>query len=109
MASRSACSKMERTKVAIMGQLSLGTREAKLAIKCVRQRCQEASDRTVAMAALTPPWASEITSSTPARPRATRPRRNSVQLAVSSAVTMSKPTISRWPWWLTAVARRRTH
>ena len=23
---------------------------------------------------------------------------------MSSAVTMSKPTISRWPWWLTAVA-----
>jgi hypothetical protein len=45
-----------------------------------------------------------MTSSTPDRPRATRPRRNSVQLAVSSLVTMSNPTISRRPSQFAAVA-----
>jgi hypothetical protein len=56
------------------------------------------------MAALIPPWASEITSSTPVSPRATSERRKAVQAAVSSVVTMSKPTISRCPSALVAVA-----
>ena len=68
VASRSGCSKIERTKVAIMGQLALGTREARLAMKWVRHRCQDASASTAAMAALIPPWASEMTSSTPGGP-----------------------------------------
>ena len=63
-----------------------------------------ASANTWAMAALIPPWASEMTSSTPEIPRATRERRKAVQAAVSSVVTMSKPTISRYPSALTAVA-----
>jgi hypothetical protein len=75
-----------------------------MAMKCVRHRCQEASDRTWAIAALIPPWASEITSSTPDRPRATRPRRNSVHASVDSAVTIPNPMISRRPSRLTAVA-----
>jgi hypothetical protein len=68
-----------------------------MAMKCVRHLCQMAPARTEAMAALMPPWASEMTSSTPLRPRATNERRNSDQAAVSSVVTMSKPTISRRP------------
>ena len=35
VASRSACSNIERTKVAIIGQLSFGTLDARLAMKCV--------------------------------------------------------------------------
>ena len=87
-----------------MGQLPLATREARLAMKWVRQRCQEASAKTFEMAALMPPWASEITSSTPLSPRATRARKNAVHAAVSSVVAMSRPTISRRPSTLTAVA-----
>ena len=48
------------------------------------QRCQ-AQPRTFAIAAFSPAWASEIASWTPTRPRATRPRRNSVQNASVSA------------------------
>jgi len=81
VASWSGCSKIERAKVAIMGQLA---REARLAMKCVRHRRQDASVSTVAMAGLMPPWASEVTSSTPDRPRATSEPRNSVDAAVSS-------------------------
>ena len=104
VASRSGCSKIERTRVAIMGQDVFGTRDAKFAMKCVRHLCHEASARTAAMAALMPPWASEMTRSTPDSPRATSERRNAVQAAVSSVVTMSKPTISRRPSALVAVA-----
>ncbi len=66
-------------------------------MKWVRQRCHEASPRTAAMAFLMPPWASEMTSSTPHSPRATSERRNAVQAAVSSVVTMSNPTILTAP------------
>ena len=59
---------------------------------------------TAAIAALMPPWASEMTSSTPDRPRATSDRRNPVQAVVDSVVTMSNPTISRRPSTFTAVA-----
>ena len=90
--------------MAIIGHDALGALVARLAMKWVRQRCHEASPRTAAMAALMPPWASEMTSSTPDRPRATSERRNAVHPAVSSVVTMSNPTISRRPSTLTAVA-----
>ena len=63
-----------------------------------------ASAKTAPIAALMPPWASETTSSTPQSPRATSERKNAVQPAVSSVVTMSKPTISRRPSTLVAVA-----
>jgi hypothetical protein len=42
-------------------------------------------------------WASETTSCTPARPRPTRPRRNSRQNASVSAGPTSRPMTSRWP------------
>src|ERR1700736_908297 len=45
-----------------------------LRMKCTRQRCQEAC-RTLATAALSPSWASEITSLTPRRPRRASERR----------------------------------
>ena len=45
-----------------------------------------------------------MTSSTPDSPRFTRLRRNVVQASVSSVVTTSKPTTSRLPSALTAVA-----
>ena len=73
-------------------------------MKWVRQRCQLAPESTWAMAALIPPCASEMTSSTPLSPRATSERRKAVQAAVSSVVVISKPTISRVPSLLTAVA-----
>jgi hypothetical protein len=55
VASRSGYSKIERTRVAIMGHDVFATRDAKLAMKWVLQRCHEASDNTAAMAALMPP------------------------------------------------------
>src|SRR5829696_7768856 len=56
---------------------------------------------TWAIAALRPSWASETTSCTPARPRRTRPRRNSRQNASVSAAPTSRPRTSRWPDWST--------
>ncbi len=50
------------------------------------------------------PVVSETTSFTPARPRATRPRRTAFQPAPSSLVTTSRPSTSRLPWALTALA-----
>ena len=73
-------------------------------MKCVRQRCQEASASTAAMAVLMPPCASEMTSSTPLSPRATRLRKKAVHAAVSSVVTMSNPTTVRRPSAFEAVA-----
>src|SRR5207253_7268167 len=49
-----------------------------LRMKCTRQRCQEACS-TLATAALSPSWASEITSLMPRRPRLASERRNSIQ------------------------------
>jgi hypothetical protein len=103
--SRSGWSKIDRTRVAIIGQVALVDPGGQ-----VRHEVGPAplpglaSESTAAMAALMPPWASEMTSSTPLSPRATRERRKAVQAAVSSVVTMSKPTISRVPSALTAVA-----
>jgi hypothetical protein len=45
-----------------------------------------------------------MTSSTPLSPRATKERKKAVQASVSSVVTTSKPTISRRPSALVAVA-----
>ena len=55
-------------------------------MKCVRQRCQDAPVKTAAMASLRPRCASEVTSWTPANPRATRLRRKESQKAPSSLV-----------------------
>ena len=64
--------------------------------KCTVQRCQ-AQPRTLAIAAFSRAWASEMASWTPTRPRATRPRRNSVQNASVSASPTSIDRISRRP------------
>ncbi len=87
-------------QVAIIGQLALGTREARLAMKWVRQRCQDASAKTAAMAALIPPWASEMTSSTPRAPgppgRRGRPPVSSV---VTTSSRRSRGVPRRWSPW----------
>src|SRR5205807_5438344 len=54
-----------------------------LRMKCTRQRCQEACS-TLATAALSPSWASEITSLMPRRPRLASERRNSIQKVSAS-------------------------
>ena len=105
---------MVRTVVATSASALFGTRVSRFRMKCVLQRtrgcgdtpqgCQEAPPKTVAIAARSPWWASEVTSSTPESPRATRPRRNESQKAPSSLVPMSMPSTSRLPSALTAVA-----
>jgi hypothetical protein len=72
-------------------------------MKCTRQRCQEAC-RTLAPAALSPSWASEITSLTPRRPRLASERRNSVQKVSASEAPIAMPNTSRRPSLLTATA-----
>jgi len=57
-----------------------------------------------AIAATSPGWASEVTKTTPDRPRATRPRKNASHPAPSSLLETSRPRISRWPPALTPVA-----
>src|SRR3989304_4649193 len=59
---------MVRTIVATAGCARFGTRLRRLVMKWVRQRCQEAPAKTVAIASLSPRWASEVTSCTPPRP-----------------------------------------
>ena len=73
-------------------------------MKWVRQRCQHAPGRVAAIASTRPGCASELTSLTPASPRATRPRMNASQAAPSSAVTTSRPSDSRKPSWFTPTA-----
>src|SRR5205814_2349121 len=82
----------------------LGTRVSKLRMKCVRQRCHEAPGSVAAIASTRPGCAPELTSLTPARPRATKPRTNASQAAPSSAVTTSRPSDSRKPSLLTPTA-----
>src|SRR5437870_6775232 len=77
--SASGCSKTERTSVATIACADFGTRVSRLRTKCVRQRCQLAPGNTPAIAFFKPSWASEITSCTPDRPRATSDRKNAVR------------------------------
>ena len=72
----------------------------------MRHRCQDAPGSAEPIAATSPGWASEMTSWTPDRPRATSPRRNANQPAPSSPEATSRPRISRWPSAFTAVAIR---
>ena len=72
-----------RSWVATPGWARLGTRVSRLAMKWVRQRCQLALANTAAMAFFSPWWASEVTSSTPLRPRAVSDRRKASQNAPS--------------------------
>ena len=105
---------MVRTVVATSASALFGTRVSRFRMKCVRQPtrgcgdtpqgCHEAPPKTVAIAALRPWWASEVTSSTPDSPRVTRPRRKASQNAPSSLVSTSMPSTSRFPSALTAVA-----
>src|SRR4029453_15489423 len=82
----------------------LGTRASTFLRKWTRHRCHEAPAMTAAMAALSPVWASEMTSCTPARPRALSERRNAVQNAPSSLSPTSGPSTSRPPSTVTPVA-----
>ena len=95
---------MERTRVATMVWVDLGTRVSRLRRKCTRQRCQEVPGRVAACAALSPKWSSEIASCTLVSPVATWLRRKPSQAAPSSAVKTSTPSTSRRPSCLTVVA-----
>ena len=64
--------------------VALGTLARTLRMKCTRQRCQAAPIITASIAETRPSWASEITSWTPASPRARSERRNANQNAPSS-------------------------
>ena len=68
-----------------------------------RQRCHVACN-TLAMAALMPSWASEITSLTPRKPRRASVRRKSVQKVSASEGPMAMPNTSRRPSALTPTA-----
>ena len=72
-----------------------------------RHRCHEAPGSTEAIAFTRPAWSSLVTSFTPDRPRAARPRRNASQPAPSSELVTSMPRISRYPSALTPVAIRQ--
>ena len=61
------------------------------ASKWTRHLCQPAPANTAPMACLRPVWASEMTSCTPASPRALSERRNAVQKAPSSLSPTSGP------------------
>ena len=73
-------------------------------MKCVLHLCQAAPANTVAMASLSPWWASEIIGSTPLKPRAVSGRGKASQKAPSSLVPTSIPRISRTPSLFAAVA-----
>ena len=81
-----------------------GTWASALRMKCTRQRCQVAPVRVRAMAALSPSWASEMTSLVPFRPRFASVLRNAFQNVSASEGPMCSPTISRRPSVLTATA-----
>jgi hypothetical protein len=74
--SASGWAKIARTIVATKDCALLGTRVSRLRMKCVRQRCHDAPGRVAAIASTKPGCASEVTSRTPPRPRATSERRN---------------------------------
>src|SRR5215208_5471064 len=96
--------KMVRIAAATISAEPLGTRASTLRRKWTRQRCQPAPAMTAPMACLRPVWASEMTSCTPASPRAFRLRRNAVQKAPSSLSPTSSPRTSRPPSVVTPVA-----
>src|SRR6266540_3204517 len=102
--SASGWAKVERTIVATKPCALLGTRVKRLRVKWVRQRCQATPGSVAAIASTRPGCASEVTSLTPARPRATNERRKASQAAPSSLVTTSRPSDSRKPSWLTPTA-----
>ena len=64
----SGWAKMERTKVATMVWVDLGTWVSRLRRKCTRQRGREVPGRVAASAALSPKWSSEISQLHPGQP-----------------------------------------
>jgi hypothetical protein len=70
----------------------------------VRHLCHAAPGRAAAIASTSPRWASEMTSRTPARPRAVNERRNPSQPAPSSSLATSRSSTSRCPSPLTPTA-----
>jgi len=85
----SGWAKTVRTSVATMAWAAFGTRVSKVAHGMVRHRCHAAPVRTAAMAPFSP--RGHLRRQGPPRtvPRATRPRRNAVQPAPSSALMTS--------------------
>ena len=73
-------------------------------MKCTRHRCRAAPRNTDPIAAFSPVCASEMTSCTPASPRAFNERRKAVQNAPSSESPTSNPSTSRRPSAVTPVA-----
>ena len=71
-----------------------GTSAKAFLMKCVRHRCQLVPCSTAAIAALSPSWASEMTSLTPPSPRLTKSRRKSVQKTSAS----DGPMFGDAPW-----------
>ena len=64
----SGWAKMERTKVATMVWVDLGTWVSRLRRKCTRLRGREVPGRVAASAALSPKWSSEISQLHPGQP-----------------------------------------
>jgi hypothetical protein len=96
--------KIVRMAAATISAEPRGTLARALRRKWTRQRCQAAPTMTAPMAALSPVWASEMTSWTPCSPRAFSDRRNAVQKAPSSLSPTSRPRTSRPPSAVTPVA-----
>src|SRR5487761_666398 len=72
--------------------------------KCTVQRCQLAPAKHCASALRSPSWVSELTSSTPCSPRATRERQNSSQNASVSLAPTATPRTHFSPVSLTSIA-----
>jgi hypothetical protein len=96
--------KMVRMAAATISAEPFGMRASTFRRKWTRHRCQPAPAMTAPMAPLRPVWASEMTSCTPASPRALSERRKAVQKAPSSLSPTSRPSTSRPPSAVTPVA-----
>ena len=93
-----------RIAAASISAFDLATASRTLRVKWTRQRCQDEPSSTDPIAAFRPSWASEMTSWTPASPRAFNERKNAVQNAPFSESPTPKPRTSRTPSTRTPVA-----
>jgi len=93
-----------RMVAATISAAAWGTRPRAFRTKWTRQRCQLAPWSTAAIELFKPWWASLMTTWTPARPLATRLRRNWCQTAPSSLGPTSSPSTSRSPLERTPIA-----
>src|ERR1700739_2053964 len=100
---RSGCRKAWRSAAATMLCWVFATWARALRIQCTRQRCQPAPN-TRRTAALSPSWASEMTSLTLRKPRRARLLRKLDQKVSASDGPICRPTISRRPSVLAATA-----